>query len=81
MNDKHLMHASVALLKDTRAAHFESGVSLLLRRGDTGTIVMTYSDGQFDVEFSDRSGRAYALLTLPPDRVLVLNDTPERASA
>ena len=75
------MHASVALLNNTHTAHFESGAPLLLRRGDTGTIVMTYGDGAFEVEFADRSGRTYALVTLSADQLLALHDAPERASA
>jgi hypothetical protein len=80
MKDDLRMHTSVALLTDTRTTHFERGEPVLLRRGDTGTIVMTYDDGTFDVEFSDRSGRTYALLTLAANSLLVLNDAPERAS-
>lgn len=79
MSDRLPLHAVVALLEDTRTTHFESGAPLLLRRGDTGTVVMTYDDGACEVEFADRSGCAYAMLALPVDRLLVLHDTPERA--
>ena len=75
------MHATVALLEDTRTTHFESGAPLLLHRGDTGTVVMTYEDGAYEVEFADRSGRTYALLPLPADRLLPLRDVPERVVA
>ena len=36
------MHDIVALLQDVRTKHFESGQALLLRRGQIGTVVMTY---------------------------------------
>jgi len=75
------MHATVALLEDTRTAHFESGAPLLLRRGDTGTVVMTYDDDAYEVEFADASGRTYALLPLTADRLLLLHDVPERVVA
>jgi hypothetical protein len=75
------MHATVALLEDTRTTHFESGESVLLRRGDIGTVVMLYDGGAYEVEFADRSGRTYALLPLAADRLLVLHDTPEHVGA
>ena len=75
------MHASVALLEDTRTARFESGEPVLLRRGDIGTVVMLYDDGACELEFSDRSGNTHALLPLSADRLLVLHDAPERVGA
>ncbi len=39
------MHATGALLEDTRTTHFESGEPVLLRRGDIGTVVMLYEGG------------------------------------
>jgi hypothetical protein len=80
MNDRLPLHAVVALLEDTHTTHFESGKPLLLRRGDTGTVVMMYDDGAYEVEFADRSGRAYAMLPLPAEQLLVLRDAPERAA-
>ena len=80
MSESIPLHASVALLEDVQATHFERGAPLLLRRGDVGTVVMTYDDGACEVEFSDRDGRAYAMLPLAADHVLVLRDAPERAS-
>ena len=32
-----------------------------LKRGEVGTVVDTWKDGAFEVEFSDESGEAYAL--------------------
>jgi hypothetical protein len=74
------LHAVVALLEDTRTTHFESGEPLLLRRGQIGTVVMTYDDGAYEVEFADRNGRAYAMLVLSADRLMVLRDAPECAA-
>jgi membrane protein implicated in regulation of membrane protease activity len=47
-----------------------------LYRGQVGTIVEEYEPGVFEVEFSDTHGRAYALETLPADRLMVLHHQP-----
>ena len=33
-----------------------------------------------EVEFADQSGRAYAMLALPANKLMVLRETPERAA-
>ena len=75
------MHDVVALLQDMRTKHFESGKALLLRRGQIGTVVMTYPDEGCEVEFADRDGRAFAILPLRPDQLMILHDTPDFAAA
>jgi hypothetical protein len=75
------MHDVVALLQDVPTKHFESGQALLLRLGQIGTVVMTYPDGTCEVEFADRDGRAFAILSLRPDQLMVLHDTPDFAAA
>jgi hypothetical protein len=42
---------------------------------------MTCDGTAFEVEFADRAGRAYALLPVPCEKLLVLYDTPESAVA
>jgi hypothetical protein len=37
---------------------------------------MTYPDGAHEVEFADRDGRAFAILSLRPEQLMVLHDTP-----
>ena len=54
---------------------------LLLRRGQVGTVVMTYDGSAFEVEFSGRDGRAYALLPLKAEKLMVLREAPESAVA
>jgi hypothetical protein len=71
------IHDSVALLHDTTATHFESGQQLLLRRGQVGTVVLTYDGGTYEVEFAGRDGRAYALLPVAAEKLMVLRDSPE----
>jgi hypothetical protein len=75
------IHDVVALLQDVPAKHFENGRALLLRRGQIGTVVMSYPDGACEVEFADRDGRAFAILSLRPEQLIVLRDTPDFAAA
>jgi hypothetical protein len=51
-----------------------------LVRGQVGTVVETLSGGFFEVEFSDDSGRAYALVPLAPHQMIVLRYWPARAA-
>jgi len=81
MVGKIKMHDVVALLQDVPTKHCENGQALVLRRGQIGTVVMTYQDGAFEVEFADRDGRAFAILPLRPDQLMVLHDTPDFAAA
>lgn len=74
------LHDVVALLEDTRTAHVDTGESLLLRRGQIGTVVMTYDHATFEVEFAEQDGRAYALLPVSKSKLLILRDTPEPAA-
>lgn len=50
-----------------------------LVRGQVGTVVEALSDGVFEVEFSDDSGRTYAMVPLGPRQMMVLRY--ERAHA
>jgi hypothetical protein len=81
MADDIHMHDMVALLEDTAAEHFETGRPLLLRRGQIGTVVMTYDGTAFDVEFAGRDGRAYALLPIAAEKLMRLREAPEYAAA
>ena len=81
MNTKFHLHDVVALLEDLPARHFETDQPLLLRRGQIGTIVMTYDGNAFEVEFVDPDGRTYALLPVQAGRLMRLRDVPEYAVA
>ena len=74
-------HDLVALLEDTSVKHFQTGDPLLLHRGQMGTVVMVYADGALEVEFADRHGRAYALVSLSRDKLMLLRDAPDHAVA
>jgi hypothetical protein len=75
------MHDAVALLKDVAAEHFLTGGPLVLRRGQAGTVVRTHDGIAFDVEFSGRDGRAYAVLPVNAEKLIALRESPESAAA
>jgi hypothetical protein len=81
MNGNIQMHDMVVLLEDLETKHFETGQPLMLRRGQVGTVVMTYDGTAFEVEFAGRDGRPYALLPVPAARLMVLRDTPDLMTA
>jgi hypothetical protein len=81
MDSKIRIHDVIALLEDTPAKHYETGQPLILRRGQIGTVVMTYEGNVFEVEFAGRDGRAYAMLPITAEKLMVLRDSPERATA
>jgi hypothetical protein len=81
MNADIHMHDTVALLEPVAAKHFLTGEPILLHRGQVGTVVMTYDGSAFEVEFSGRDGRAYAILPIKADMLMPLREALEPASA
>jgi hypothetical protein len=61
----------VALLEDQAADN--------LARGQVGTVVENARDGSLLVEFSDDDGRAYAIVSCPATRLMVLHYVPQAA--
>jgi membrane protein implicated in regulation of membrane protease activity len=51
-----------------------------LVRGQVGTVVELLADGFFEVEFSDDSGRAYAMAPLAARQLIVLHYERARAA-
>lgn len=80
MKDQVQVHDIVALLEDTSARHLLTDQLLVLRRGQVGTIVMIYDSTTFEVEFAGRDGRAYAILPIKADKLMVLRETLEPAA-
>ena len=62
------IHDVVALLHDMP----EQG----LVAGQVGTVVIDLAPGVFEVEFSDNSGRAYAMAALNVEALLILHNEP-----
>jgi hypothetical protein len=81
MNNEIQVHDTVALLEDVAATHFLTGEDLMLRRGQVGTIVMAYDGSAFEVEFSGRDGRAYAVLPVKAEKLMALRESPETVTA
>jgi len=81
MNGEIHIHDTVALLEDLPARHFLTGDALVLRRGQVGTVVMTYDGSAFEVEFSGRDGRAYAVLPVKAEKLIALRESPEIVTA
>ncbi len=81
MNTEIQMHDIVALLEDMTAEHFTTGTPLTLRRGQIGTVVMTYDGTAFEIEFSDALGRTYAMLPVSIHNLIVLHDAPTAVAA
>ena len=52
-----------------------------LLRGQVGTVVEIFPDGQYEVEFSDEEGRTYALEALDVDQLMVLRYRPEKVAS
>ncbi len=75
------MHSLVALLEDVPTRHFATGALLTLRRGQIGTVVMTYDGTAFEVEFADAQGRAFAIMPIPIGKMMLLHDAPETVAA
>lgn len=49
-----------------------------LRRGQVGTVVEVFNDGQaFEVEFADLTGRTYEMLAVEPSKLMVLQYEPD----
>jgi hypothetical protein len=52
-----------------------------LVRGQVGTVVESLSPGVYEVEFSDDTGRAYAMLGLRREQLLELHSEPSHQVA
>ena len=81
MKIKPDLHDVVALLEELSTQDFNSSRPLRLHRGQIGTVVMTHTDGACEVEFADRDGRAYAILPIHPEKLMVLHYRPDYAAA
>jgi hypothetical protein len=50
--------------------------------GQVGAIVEVYNDGEaFEVEFVDKDGHTYGLLTLRPEQLMLLHYEPVKIAA
>lgn len=75
------LHDVVALTEDIEATHLLTHQPLRLRRGQIGTAVMPLNADHFQVEFADPDGRAYAMLPVSANHLMVLREEPEALPA
>ena len=81
MNTEIRMHDLVAPAEDITTTHFTTGAPLTLHRGQIGTVVMTYDGSAFEVEFADAQGRAFAVLPIAAEKLMLLHDAPSAVMA
>ncbi len=81
MTNEIQLHDLVALTEDVATTHFASHRPLQLRRGQVGTVVLMLDEDHVQVEFSDRDGRAYAILPLSGSQLMILREQPEAMPA
>ena len=81
VNSEIQIHDVVALLEQVAAKHFATNAPLTVRRGQMGTVVMTYDGSAFEVEFADAEGRAFAILPIAADKLMLLHDAPAAVEA
>ena len=67
------LHSVVALLEDLPVEG--------LVRGQVGTVVENWALGVCEVEFSDESGRAYAMVAVEAGQLMRLHHKPVRNAA
>lgn len=67
------LHDTVALNENITAKQFMTNKTIIIPRGQVGTIVEIYPENRaFEVEFSDENGQTYALLSLNPEKFILL---------
>ncbi|MBD2000706.1 DUF4926 domain-containing protein [Leptolyngbya sp. FACHB-541] len=62
----------VALTDEIQAIHKETKQSILLKRGQVGTVLTSFKDQAYLIDFSDAEGKTYAMETVPSDSLMVL---------
>ncbi|WP_107666358.1 DUF4926 domain-containing protein [Cyanothece sp. BG0011] len=68
------LHDTVALLEDIKTNQFMTDNPILLPKGQVGTVVEIYNKGEaYEVEFSDKNGQTYGLVTLNYKQVICLH--------
>ena len=71
----------VALKSDIQAIHKESQQPILLQHGQVGTVVMTFNDEAYLIDFSDGQGMTYAMETIPQNQLMLLHYEPASVAA
>jgi hypothetical protein len=62
----------VALTDEIQAIHKETSQPILLKRGQVGTVLMSFDNQAYLVDFADTQGKTYAMETIPFTQLLLL---------
>ncbi len=62
----------VALIEEIQAIHKANSGPILLRPGQVGTILMSFEDRAYLVDFADAQGNTYAMETVPSEKLMKL---------
>lgn len=71
----------VALTEEIQAVHKATHQPILLRSGQVGTILMSFADQAYLVDFADAQGNTYAMETIPAQKLMQLVYEPLPAYA
>lgn len=66
----------VALTDEIQAIHKETNQPILLRRGQVGTVLMSFDNQAYLVDFADAQGKTYAMETVPSTQLMLLTYEP-----
>jgi len=70
----------VALTEDITAIHNTTHQPILLRRGQMGTVLMSFNQQAFLIDFTDQNGQTFAMETVDSSKLLRLISEPELVS-
>lgn len=62
----------VAIDRDICATHKETNETILLRKGQVGTVIMEFDGEAFLIDFADEQGITYAMETVPAEQLIPL---------
>ena len=71
----------VALIAEIQAIHKATSGPILLRPGQVGTILMSFDDRTYLVDFADAEGNTYAMETITSEKLMQLVYEPRPACA
>jgi len=66
----------VALMQPCTATHKQTNAPLELQRGQVGTVLMSFDDRAFLIDFTDCDGNTFAMETIANEHLLRLVQEP-----
>ncbi|MEL6437973.1 MAG: DUF4926 domain-containing protein [Cyanobacteria bacterium J06621_8] len=62
----------VVLDRDITAKHKETNQAILLRKGQVGTVLTSFENKAYLIDFADQEGITYAMETIPAEQLIPL---------